>query len=324
MYKLLCSLTYAGLILSSCIFSNKIQAHEKTKDNYFFVAALNTTPIFLSNDTAFSLLLEAGSKSNRVSGTLGFIEDGHRFKASAEYFSQKLHYKFQTGKVHHWMHQLALGGKYQYHFECPCYLTGVELGFTYSNAPDKSLSEARFEESSSLTWFRKIAGANNLLVQAGFLINPWRCATLIPSITYQQVTYSRHFESTKRLSGVGAILAFNQKLFKNIDFDLRFQYQQAYNDLRGALNWSKIYRCGALGLGVFVDHVYGKSNLPSSTTTGIEISFAFGVCGQTKVSLLPSSETEDCDPCNIGADLWSWASDPAVYMPEVLAITDQE
>jgi hypothetical protein len=352
MRKFLSSLAYAGLILSSCIISAKTYADGKTKDNDFFVGSLITTPIFLSDNTAFSLLVEGGSKSTRVNGTLGFIEDCNRFKVSAEYLSQKLHYKFERGKIRHWMHQFALGGKYQHLFECPSIFTGLELGIMYSNAPDKSLSPVLFDitegadnvDNAQLggtlqdlrplqqigtpeeqgTQYRKIAGANSWLVQAGFLMNPWCCATLIPSITYQQVHYSRHFEPSKRLSGVGFIIDFNQRLYCNIDFDLRYQYQRAYNDLRVALNWNKIYRCGALGLGVFVDHVDGKCGLPSSTTTGIELSFAFGVsgCNFEKVSLLPSCETESCFSCS-AEDLLAWISDPAVYMPEVLAIVDQ-
>jgi hypothetical protein len=343
MQKFLSSLTYAGLLLLSCIVSNNTYA-DKTKDNYFTVGSLSITPVFITNDAAFSLLVEAGSKSDRVNGTIGFIGDQcNRFKLSAEYLSQDLHYKFITGKVRRWMHQFAFGGKYQYIYDCPtsC-IRGLELGFAYSNAPNKSLSPKHFDLTAheggdggqlgdpveAGTLFRKIAGAWSWDVEAGFLLCPWKCASLIPSIVYQQVTYSRHYESKKRVSGVGFNLAFNQRLFRNIDFDLKYQFRQAYNDLRVSLNWQKVYRCGALGLGIFVDHVYGKRELCSSTTTGFEISFAFGVCGceMSKVTLLPDcGEDCNCNPCNCGyEDLLAWVTDPAVYMPEVLAIVDQQ
>lgn len=343
MQKFLSTLTCAGLFLLSCIVSNNTYANGKTKDNYFTVGSLSITPVFINNDTAFSLLVEAGSKSNRVNGTLGFISDqNNRFKVSAEYLSQDLHYEFKTGKVRKWMHQFAIGGKYQYYFDCPSYcFNGLELGFAYSNAANKSLSPKCFSfgacepgagapqsnfgvPEDDCTLFRKIAGAWSWDVEAGFLMSPWRCASFTPSLVYQQVTYSRHYQSKKRLSGVGFNLDFNQKLFRNFDLDIRYQFRQAYNDLRAAINWTKAYRCGVLGLGVYVDHVYGKRELPSSTTTGIELSFAFGVCGceLNKVCLEPN---DCCSPCVGGFDdILGWVTDPAVYMPQVLAIVDEQ
>ena len=313
-------------MIVSSIASSKVYAEGKTRDNSFPVLSLVTTPVFIAEDAAFSLCLEAGAKSNRVNGTLGyFADENNRFKISAEYLSQKLRFKFDDRDrdyhegLRRWLHQFAIGGKYQYIFECPSCFSGLELGLFYSNSPGKKLSE--HSEIDDSTLFRRIAGADNWQANAGFLFNPWRCARLTPYISYQQTTYRREYQDKKRISGVGFGLTYNQKLFYGLDFDLKYQYTQAFDDLRAGLYWNKIFECGALGLGVFVDHVFGKRELLSSTTTGLELSFAFGVCGCDKVSLLLS---DDSCCCGISpTDLLDWVAEPAVYMPEVLAIRDR-
>jgi len=343
MSKFLNSFIFSGLMILSSIVSSKLAAEGKTRDNYFPVFSLVTTPVFVSQDAAFSLRLEAGAKSNRVNGTIGFFaDDNNRFKISAEILSQKLHFKFShrdreyNEGARHWLHQFAIGGKYQYLFDCPSCVRGFELGLIYSNAPSKKLSPKPIEfgapqgenpglgepQVDEATLFRRIAGATNWEISAGFPMCAFCSAELTPFISYQQTHYKREYQSSKRISGVGFGLNYNQRLFCGIDLNLKYKFTQAYNDLRVGLFWNKIYQCGALGLGIFVDQVYGKRELPSSTTTGIELSFGFGVCGCSKVSLVNAHDTDCCDPC-YHSDLLDWVNEPAVYMPQVLAIRDR-
>ena len=74
--------------------------------------------------------------------------------------------------------------------------------------------------------------------------------------------------------------------------------------------------------GLFAGHTQGKERLPSSTVYGIELGFSFGG------GYYPSLCCDPCDPCcpspGCNADLICWLSSPAVRMPQVLAIADQQ
>lgn len=295
-------------------------AREKTKDNYFPIARLVTTPVFITEDASLSFLSEGGPRSYRINGTIGFIPDcQNRFKFSGEYLSEKLHFGFEDGRSHRWVHQYALGGKYLYTFDCPCFFEGLELGLDYSHAINKSLSDDFFDQ-------RNIAGSWSWTTQAGLWVQPWDCANFLLAITYDQVAYNRKVVGRKRVSGVGMTLDYNQRILNNFLVDVYFQFKQAYNHLGGSLRWLKRFHCGDADLGVFAYHVFGKRRLPSSTTAGIELGFAFGICDCT-LAPIGSCGYSDCgfNTCSYEvSDLVLWGSVPAVYKPQVLSISDEE
>lgn len=323
MRKSICFFALMMAIVCFNLTATKAMAGDKTRDNFFPVARLVTTPVLLSNDTAFSLLVEGGPRSYRFNGTLGFICDCNRFKISAEHLTQRLHYNFDSGKTHRWMHQLAIGGLYQHLFECPGWADGLQLGLSYSNAPSKGLSEIQTDVNEFN--LRRIAGSWSWTAEAGFLMTPWECSKFIGSLTFDQVHYRRELQDGKRVCGVGFKFDFSQRFCRNFLFDVNFVYKQIYNNLGAALRWTKEFSCGDLDVGIFAYHVFGKRRLPCSTTAGIELGFAFGVCECNIVPISSSCDSYNCDPCAFDAcDLVAWVSDPAVYMPQVLAITDQQ
>jgi len=298
----------------------------KTRDNFFPVGRLVLDPVFLCENAGFSLLMEGGPRSYRFNGTLGFIcECRNRFKISAEHLTQRLHYDFETGKTHRWMHQFAIGGIYQYLVECPCLIEGVQLGLNYSNAPSKNLRDREFDTGEFN--LRRIAGSWSWMFEAGAIVTPWQCARVISSITYNQVHYRRKHQGGKRVSGLGYSLEFTQRFLRDFFLEFDYEYTQAYNNIGGALRWGTRFDCGDLGIGVFANHVFGKRRLPCSTTVGGELTFAFGIAGCNIVPIGPC-DYDQCDYnscCSYDAcDLVAWISEPAVYMPQVLAISDEE
>src|SRR5580704_4417917 len=96
---------FAFLIAIFCLNVQSSYAH-KTRDNFFPVVRTYTTPIFLTDDLAFSLMTDAGPRSYRVNGTLGFMLDQNNFfKISAEELWERLRFDFSCGKTHRWLHQ---------------------------------------------------------------------------------------------------------------------------------------------------------------------------------------------------------------------------
>lgn len=314
-------LTLLTTVFCSMLSISSISADSKSKDNFFPVARVVLTPVFLGEDAAFSLLAEGGPRSYRFNGTLGFIScEQHRFKVGGEYLSQRLHYKFETGKEHRWMHQWAVGGKYQYLFaeDCSCdWLRSFELSGYYAKANSKDLS---LDTEEGFSEFRRIAGARSWGIEAGTSLDTWNCGSILVAIDYDHIQYKRRYQSDKNVSGVGATVALHQPLWCDVAFDFKYQYKRAYDYIEALLDWRNNLECGDLNIGIFANHVFGKDKLPSSTTVGVELGFSFG---------FDSLFSGCCDPCATDCcvldcnDLAAWVSSPAVYIPQVLAIADQ-
>jgi hypothetical protein len=321
MRRSLLLLTFLMTVICSNFCLMNISADGKSHETFFPVARVVLTPVFLSQDAAFSFLAEGGPRSYRFNGTLGYIAcEQHRFKVGGEYLAQKLRYNFNTGKEHHWMHQWAVGGKYQYLIfdDCIEWIKSFELSGYYANAKSKDLNVGI---AVGLSEFRRLAGAQTWNIEAGASIDTgWNDGRLLLAIDYDHVDYKRRFLNHKKVSGVGGTVEWHQPIWCDVNFDLKYQYKRAYDYIEALLNWRNNFECGDLNVGLFANHVFGKERLPRSTTFGVELGFSFGV----------ESLFDDCfDPCATDCcvmdcnDLAAWVSCPAVYMPQVLAIVDE-
>jgi hypothetical protein len=311
-----------------------VAANGKHGDSFFPVARVVLTPVFLGEDAAFSFLAEGGPKSYRFNGTLGYIAcEQHRFKVGGEYLSQKLHFKTHLDREHHWVHQWAVGGKYQYLFieDCGCdWLKSFEFSGYYSKANSKDLA-ADTDLSSTGTFSRRIAGARSWGVEAGTTLHTsWNNGVLLLAIDYDNVEYKRRrhggdgsgsgsgHHHDKTVSGVGGTVGLRQPLWYDVVLDFKYQYKRAYDYIEAMLDWRSNLECGDLDIGVFANHTFGKDRLPSSTTVGIELGFNFGVDNLFDSCCYDPRQSDCCVmDCN---DLTAWVSEPAVYIPQVLAI----
>src|ERR1700722_6001169 len=350
MQRSLFLIAFLAALFCSNLQSSCLIAHES--DNFYPVARVVLTPVFLSQDAAVSLLIEGGPRSYRFNGTLGvFACNQHRFKVGGEFLSERLRFKLHEGDghegegqkyhVHRWLNQWAVGGLYQYLFENDCcnWIKSFEVSGYYSNAKSKELPR---KEISGVQFFQHIAGGDSWGVEAGTSLDTmWNCGQLLLAIDYDRVEYKRHDHDrghhhgsgsgssshdsghrsnrhNKEVSGVGGTVALYQPLGYGFDLDFKYQYKRAYDYIEGLLNWRNNMECGDLLIGVFANHVFGKERLPSSTTAGVELGFSFGI---ENFSLFG-----DCsDPCDVECcmdvcDLAAWVAIPAVYIPHVLAI----
>lgn len=315
----------------------------KTTDNFFGFARFVTTPVFVCENSAVSLLAEAGPKNYRVNGTWGFsCQNQQRFKIGAEYLVQKLHYNYGTGKVSHWTRQWAVGANYQYLFNdccdpcscdpCSCccnWIQGIQLNGAVSNADRDHLHVIIPDDPPFVS--RNISGSWFVNGDIGVILKPWECGTLIVGIGYDWVRYNRNITGInenrrghKNVAGVGGSVEFNQKFCGCYGFHLLAEFKRPYNYLEALVDWTKRMECGDLSVGLFGAHTWGKCNLASSSAAGVELRFAFGIdnCFNS-VWCDPCSDPCDCcNPCQY-SELSDWVSSPAVYMPEVLNIPNQ-
>jgi hypothetical protein len=328
MRKIPCFITLCVILF--CASSHKVFSQEsletracdhrrsQSKDNFLPFARLVLTPVFICDNSAVSLLGEAGGKIYRINGTYGtFFGDCQRLKIGGEFLGEKLKYNFSSGHVHRWMHQWAVGGKYQYLLDWDCFLEGIELSGLYSCAQSDTLCSA-FCPIENATLFRRIAGASHWDVEGGLVLSPFECSHLTLTIGYDSAFYHRKFSQNKRVSGVSGTLWYNQRFMRCLVLDIKAEFRRAYNWLEGKLAWNDRFWGGDVSVGIFGGHVWGKEHLPDSSNVGGEIRYAWDV-NECCPSFDPCEET-CCYVCN---DLADWISEPAVYIPQVLAIAEQ-
>ncbi len=312
------SLTTSLLIADEPITCDHLT--NQTTCNYFGVAQLRLTPFVVGDEFAVAFLGEFGPKSCRVNGTAGAIYDGHQIKFGAEYLGQKLGYNFITGKARRWVDQYAVGGRYQYVFDCQ-WIRSLYVDASSAYAGNQRLSTLTCSDQPALTVARRLAGSRYFDAEVGFDIIPWDCGLFSLGLGYNNLRYDKELDCGDRsLKGVSGSVAFSQRFSENLGLNIDAQFKRAYNFAEVLLDWQCDSSYGILSLGLFGGYVWGKTDLPSSTTFGVEVGFVFGPhrnnCGPTDMCC-PTSCSSTCQ------DLIAWVSKPGVYIPTVLVTAEE-
>ena len=295
----------------------------------------------------FLYWLKAVPKSYRFNGTLGYIAcQQHRFKVGGEYLAERLDFQFFHHHNHHWVHQWAIGGAYEYLLDKDCcqWVRSLDFSGYYARSGSKEISAV--EGFTGATALRRIAGADIWNVEAGATFDTWDCGYLYVAIDYDSVDFRKHrrrnffddFSGSSSssgssggghcgnrrhdLTGVGATVALHQPIWCNVVLDVEYQYKRVYDFLEGLLAWNTRLECGDLTLGVYANHVWGHDKLPSSTTVGGQVGFSFGIESLGLFDNCCNPCGNDCCPYDSG-DLAAWVSVPAVYIPQVLVRVEE-
>lgn len=301
------------LLLAATLLSafTSVEAHS-TKRNDLPMARFVLTPDFGCEEYGVSLLGEIGPRNYRGNGTVGFAWDNcSRIKIGGEYLADKLRYNFgRCDRERKWTHQWAVGAQYEYLLCCDC-IESIAVGVDYSRAHTEKLKDREFTES---ILGRRIAGSKYWDVYAGATIQPWECAHLFAAITFDDIRFDRHFHCHKRYHrGVGAEFVLTQDLDCNVDFTIHGAWRQPYREIGAYANWYNPCDCFGLGLGLFVDYVNGRNNVPNALLYGVQLSYSFGLDDCCPTVCQP-------EPC-CGQSMKKWVSYPAVYRPIVFAHT---
>jgi hypothetical protein len=266
---------------------------------------------------AFSFMGELGERNFRGSGTYGvYLAPCQRLKVSGEYLTQNLEYEFGAGDKRGWVAQYALGGAYQYLFSSSIFQS-IDLGGSYSHAFNKHLSP------SPTGTPRRIAGSDGGFGYLGSTVRLWSCGYLSATVNYDHVAYHRHYLSRKEANGWGGTVELVQMLPRDFSFNLGAEFRPPFNFFEGEINWNPRYADWGLNLGLYGNYTDGKEGVPNVIAGGFKIGFSFGptgrtCCRATSENLTPS---QDCYS-RMFCDLFNWVSEPAVYMPVVLAVPD--
>lgn len=285
----------------------------------------------INNYTAYSVLGEAGLKNFRVGGTLGWkLEQNQYFKVSAEYLWQDITYNFFAGNTDQWVQQGAIGAGYLYEFNGYCYDPHFDLNAYLSHAPSKSLSTVfgTFRKAGVVTSFkdqRHIAGSNGAGIVPTVSIAPWQGARAGLGLNYDNVRYNKNFPANEDAKGLGGTFTFNQIVTQDVDFGLSAAVRQPFNNYAAGINFTNVPYFGRWVLGVDGEYTAGKNTLPNTWNVGLSASYTLDQrCEAVPVyknGYYKDSVRYKDQP--IGDDLVGYTSDPAVYMPQVLAIPDE-
>lgn len=280
-------------------------------------------PCNISQESAVSFLGEFGVRNLRLNGTVGMnLFKDNRLKVSVDYLKQQLGYNFSSGNTHQTINQFAIGGTYEYYLDC-WKIANVEATLFYSRAKGHTLSNVTCVSPSS-TLSRHIAGGRDYGLSFGGYMLPWQCAKAGVFVYYDFVMYRKKFSTDRVVQGPGIGFSFGQKLYYNLEYDCRAEFRTPFLYYFGLLNWNSNYlrRYGDLKIGIFGSYTSGNSGLPDCSCIGVQLSFNFGCCN-------PCLSTSNCNnPCTQSCykscpTLCDWTEIPAVYVPEVLAITEQ-
>lgn len=274
----------------------------------------------LTYNTAASVIAEAGPRNYRASGTVGMaINPRNRIKLTGEYLTQDIDYNFYSGRTRQWVEQGAFGAEYQYalydRLQDYLFLKGF-----YSHAPSKSLGtrSGSFIDSSGNTvlWtnMRRIAGSNAGGINPGVTSHPWLGAEASIGLNYDSVVYDNKYQTKRKAQGFGSTGSITQAFF---GFGQLFQagvsaaFRAPFNYYQASLDWVNPFRMSNLLVGVFGGYTVGKQTLPSTSLVGLNLAYAFDAPAPVRQAIHQSQS------------FISWVAQPAVNLPQVLAIADE-
>lgn len=345
----LCGILFAQ-ILTSDLSSSDLpivapQATESSKKNvrtdFYPLVRLQCTSRFFDDEAALMFLGELGENLNRANATFGFLTScGHHFKLGGEILNEDLEYRFQTKNDRGWMRQYAVGGVYQAAFPCGSIMKSVDVSAQYSEVARhrihdfyedhknyKGHKDHRKGHRHAPIFNRTVAGSRAYAFSTGLAIAPWYGALVIGAAIYDRVDYLLKFSKNKIVQGAGGTASFEQKLSFDTSLVLKAEYRAPYNYFEGKLKWGTSFYYGDMVLALYGGWTKGKKGLPDSTVAGVEIGFDYGLTYYSS-----RSSVGVCGDSPYGDQLASWGEDPyfldwlskpAVYIPEVLAISEQ-
>lgn len=289
-----------------CLLLGRVQ-EDKVPD-----LALTIQPIAFGASQAVSALFQCGLRDVRMSGTYALeLGEGHLVKGTAEYLHEKLGFHFSSGTSHAWVQQYSLGAAYKCNQPFYC-LESLEAGGAYSFSPSRTLP-SKLVQDDDLIAERRIAGADfaSLFVSSRC---DWGKAVIGGQLLYDYVKFRRKLQDEKTISGPGAGISFHYPLFSGTQLHLSAELRRPYLFMEGRFGWNMSFFSNRTSASVFIESTKGFSSIPDSTRFGIELSLQFGPRQETLIE----GEKYYCV-----TEAQRYARMPAVYRPQVLAISDE-
>lgn len=283
----------------------------------------------IGNESAFSVAGEAAARNFRLSGTLGWkIGDNQRFKATAEYLWQKIAYGFFSGNSEYWAQQGTVGVVYQYDLANVAY--NPQVGFNayvlYSPSKTFGLDMGTFVNPNGITQNftdnRRATGARGYGISPVASVTPWTGALLTGEVNYENIGYDNDYPVNQNARGFGVTARFNQAIMPHVDLGLVAGIRQPFNNYEAKIRWLDVPYFRDCTLGLFGDYTVGKHTLPDTYNVGISADFILD--NRVELAADQNYKDEGLSFKPVVDNLLKWTSEPAVYMPVVLSVADEQ
>lgn len=288
-------------------------SREKLREDFLPDFRFGIEPYKWGECCATSGLFQIGMRDFRLNGTCAIQTTGeHLFKASAEYLRQKLGFGYDSGHIHKWVDQYALGGEGRLQLDCG-YLEYLDLGVAYSHSPSKNLGRKLAKNENSVVK-RRIAGADFVSLEANSSKRIFRGA-VSGNLFYDWVQFDQKYQSTRTITGPGAGLSVYHPFIGTSVLHLACEVRRPFLFLQARIDTKARIGRQYLKAGAFIESTKGFSSIPSSTLFGFE--FFIDIGGKPDRKIVPV----ECSEISL---VEQFAAAPAVLRPQVIAMADQE
>jgi len=301
----------------------------------------------ITDETAFALGGDVGVKNLRASGTLGWQFDYHnRVKGTLEYLQQQLTYSFFTGTEDVWMKQGAVGLNYQYNFrQVDSYNTLLDLTGYYAHSPSKNLGVQTGTYivngvTQNYTDYQRIAGADAFGVSPGVTIENTYGTRAGLELNYDNVQYDNQYTSGNSSKGFGGTLRLNQAVTDNIGLGASAAVRQPFNVYGANVTYSNLEYYGTWALSGFGEYSIGKNGQPTTYNVGLGADYFIDAHNDVPPPAQPTAKAQKYkdykdykdfkdmslvweDPDAVDKDLLNWVSVPAIKIPNVYGVPDE-
>jgi hypothetical protein len=281
----------------------------------------------IGNESAYSVAAEGGPRLGRVSGTLGWkIDDNQRFKVTAEYLWQQITYGFYSGNAEYWAQQGTAGVVYQYDLTNVAFFPQIGFNAYASHSPSKAFGNAlgTFVNTQGIiqnfTNNRRATGGNAYGASPVLTLTPWHGGKIEGEVNYDSVGYDNDFPVNQNARGFGATANIHQLITPCINVGVGAAIRQPFNSYAANVTWSHVPYMKNWTVELFGEYTVGKYTLPDTYNVGMAADFYLDKRLQIDETPGPNGELITKP---IVDNLLAWTAGPAVYMPVVLSVMDQ-
>ena len=281
--------------------------------------------LFGFNDSnAAAVELDGGSKVFRGNATYAYaFNDKNRFKVTGEFLRENLEFDYLTGDTRQWVNQGAVGAAYQYWLGGDLFKS-LQVGSHYSHAGSKDLSDQTLvlDNGTTILDQRRIAGGDDWNGTAETSMKLWPHSLVTVGGDYDRVRYDTKYEihddDEGDAQGFGGHIGLQQLLTSRTQLQIQSLVSQLANTYGGGLNWIWTTHGAAWGLGFNSTYTSDHTTDRRFWTNGVSLNIVWDKPKDDKDAVARFS-----DPDVNEENLTTWASTPAVRMPDVLAIADE-
>lgn len=290
-------------------FGGPISFDVKYDADLSWIANLGYTRMF-SNQFGMSAKLAGGENELRgnITGGVAFTPN-QEFKITYEYLYQNAPFTFESGEVHEWIGQNAVGGAYQYILP-HSFLRAIELSGNWAEANNKDLdTKVVYQNNTPFADLERVAGGEEGTGLASLKFLPFSRTLLTVGGGYSQVNYDTVYDDS---NDSRSTVAYNADLsvLATCITKLSTDVNNTASSREADVKVNQLIPDWDTELAVWGQYSHGYGAQPDSKS----VMFGFSY---------PAPKAYAFEGLDQLTNLYNWVDEPVVYYQRVLAIADE-